>query len=191
MMPPMSSGSVPDDFEDRARQRFLEVGGDVDPRAMVAILSIVRLANRITADLENSVYRGYGVSYAGFRVLFTVWLYGPLEPKRIAVLGSVSRASISSALNTLERDGFVSRSRVSSDRRLVTVDLTAQGRRLMMKSVVEHNRRERQWAAALSRAEQEQLIELLHALLEHHPDDVKLGPPAKRKRSSARVRAKR
>ena len=58
-----------------------------------------------------------GLDWPGFRVLFWVSLLGPLEPREIATLASASRASVSSALNTLERNGFVTRSRSSTDRR--------------------------------------------------------------------------
>jgi len=52
---------------------------------------------------------------------------GPLAAHRIAVLAGLSRASVSSAVNTLERDGHVVRSREHDDRRLVTVSLTPTG----------------------------------------------------------------
>ena len=62
---------------------------------------------------SGETQRPMGWTWPGFRVLFWIWLLGPLEPRTIASLVSASRASISSALNTLERDGFVVRSRGS------------------------------------------------------------------------------
>jgi len=54
-----------------------------------------------------------------------------MESHRIAHLSGLSRASVSSAVNTLERDGMVERSRESVDRRLVTVSLTDGGRHVV------------------------------------------------------------
>jgi DNA-binding MarR family transcriptional regulator len=91
---------------------------------------------------------------------------GPLEPRAIASLVSASRASISSALNTLERDGFVVRSRSSNDRRLVTVDLTTRGREQILEAFRAVNSRERKWLAAFSVDEQKLLARLLGSLLD-------------------------
>ena len=57
---------------------------------------------------------------AGFRLMFCIWVADELEPRELAHLAGLTRASVSSALNTLERDGLIERSRESEDRRLVT-----------------------------------------------------------------------
>ena len=87
----------------------------------------MRAAERVTLELETA-HRPMGWTWPGFRVLFWLWLLGPLEPRQIAEVSSSSRASVSSALNTLERNGFVERRRGLADRRLVTVELTEKGR---------------------------------------------------------------
>ena len=106
-----------------------------------------------------------GWTWPGFRVLYWIWLLGPLEPRQIATLASSSRASISSALNTLERNGFVVRSRGSTDRRLVTVHLTEKGAERMTEALGAANRREREVLAEFSADERRTLAELLARLL--------------------------
>src|SRR5699024_8128679 len=101
--------------------------------------TLVRAANLLANDLDSTVWRNFGLTYAGHRVLFVVWAVGPLSPREIARYASVSRASISSVINTLERDGFVDRERTSEDRRLVTVRLTERGRELWGSSFRLHN----------------------------------------------------
>ena len=59
--------------------------------------------------------------------MFLLWVGGPMESHEIARLAGLSRAAISSAVNTLERDGLVDRRRESDDRRVVTVYLTDDG----------------------------------------------------------------
>ncbi len=133
---------------------------------MAVAFNVIRLANRMVWDLESTVHRRRGWSWAGFRILFTLWIAGPLEPRALARLSAVTRASISSVLNTLERDGLVRRRRESPDRRIVTVDLTPAGRAEVAEAFREHNAREQAWVAALDAGEQAALAGLLHRLLE-------------------------
>jgi DNA-binding MarR family transcriptional regulator len=156
-------------FTKLARERTEELVPGTDQEAMDVVLGVIRLANRLVGDLETEVHRPMGWSWAGFRILFTLWVAGPLEPRALAHLSAVTRASISSVLNTLERDGLVERRRESSDRRMVTVVLTTSGRRQTAEAFRRQNERERQWVSALEPAEQRELARLLHRLLEHHP----------------------
>ncbi|MEZ5227398.1 MAG: MarR family transcriptional regulator [Acidimicrobiales bacterium] len=83
------------------------------------------------------------MSIAGFRILFTVWTLGELQPRQLARLAGVSRAAISGALKTLERDGLVeapprrprrtTRQRAPHPARATTVET----------AYIEQNRRER------------------------------------------------
>jgi DNA-binding MarR family transcriptional regulator len=161
------------------KQRLRAVVPDADLRAFSVVFTLIRAADRITHQLETT-HRPMGWTWPGFRVLFWIWLLGPLEPRTIASLASASRASISSALNTLERDGFVVRSRGSHDRRLVTVELTARGTEQIVEAFKATNAREREWVAAFTDEEQAVLAELLGRLLDqagqarHDIDDQSL-----------------
>jgi DNA-binding MarR family transcriptional regulator len=114
--------------------------------------------------VESAIWRPAGVSYAGFRIIFTIWAVGPLEPRRLAELASVTRGNISSILNTLERDGYVVRTRGSADRRLVTVDVTDKARDLWARLAPRQAEREAEWLSALTQHERFQLVTLLHKL---------------------------
>lgn len=126
-----SAGAAPEaaDFERRAAAKVAAEVPEADPTIFAATFDLIRLATRLMHDLESRVHRPAGWSYAGFRVMFTVWVCGQLSPHRIAHLSGLSRAAVSSVLNTLERDGLVTRTRESSDRRLVTIRLTGEGER--------------------------------------------------------------
>ncbi len=102
---------------------------DADLTALRASLDLVRLSTRWIQHLEHNVHRPAGWSFSGFRIMFCVWAMGELEPREIAHLSGLTRATISSALNTLERDGLVTRTRDHADGRLVTVRMTDDGRR--------------------------------------------------------------
>lgn len=148
-----------------ARERIRSVVPDADLPAFSVVFTLIRAAEQITHRL-GTTHRPMGWTWAGFRVLFWIWLLGPLEPRAIASLAGASRASISSALNTLERDGFVVRSRGSHDRRLVTVELTARGRGQIVEAFTATNAREREWVAQFTADEQAVFAELLGRLLE-------------------------
>jgi DNA-binding MarR family transcriptional regulator len=163
---PIESG-VPDTGEllALARSRVAAVAPATDLEAMSMCFQLIRAADRIAGDLET-VHRRLGWSWAGFRVGFWVWLLGPLEPRQIALLASASRASVSSVLNTLERDGYVVRARVAGDRRLVKVELTERGAALIVDAFRTQNEREQGWAAALTADERDTLIALTGRLLD-------------------------
>jgi DNA-binding MarR family transcriptional regulator len=156
---------VPGSFEQEATRRVAGLGS-IDLSTFAAMFNLFRVSSRLIGDLELTVYRPAGLSSAGFRVLFTVWVFGELEPRRIASLSGVSRAAVSSVLNTLERDGFAERTRESPDRRLVTVRLTAEGERRVEAAYRAQNRRERALLAPLSPAELERFTRAMRALVE-------------------------
>jgi DNA-binding MarR family transcriptional regulator len=168
--PPTAEYAEPDldywSFIDVAMDRTLRALPQVDARAMRLVLSLYRASNALVYDLESAVHRPRGWSWAGFRVLFVLWLVGPLEAKRAAQLSGMSRAAVSALVNTLERDGLVTRRRgAGPDRRAVELSLTATGTEAVASAFAAHNERERTWASALSDAEVDQLTALLEKLM--------------------------
>ena len=149
-----------------AKARVGEVVPGADLTAFAVAFSIVRAAERVTLELETA-HQPMGWTWPGFRVMWWLWLLGPLEPRQIADVSSASRASVSSALNTLERNGFVERRRGSADRRLVNVELTMKGSERMAAAFAAANARERELVGPLSAEERTTLTELLGRLLDH------------------------
>ena len=152
-------------YEEQVNERASAAGVDLNIGAFALALNLVRAANVLVADLEQEIYRHRGISYAGFRILFALWVVGPTEPKRLATLASVTRSSTSSVLNTLERDGFVERRRESADRRLVTTQLTDDGLKLVLETLEEHQAFLSKWTSPLSEKDRQKMSGLLHKLL--------------------------
>ncbi|MFK0281343.1 MarR family winged helix-turn-helix transcriptional regulator [Streptomyces sp. NPDC090499] len=140
---------------------------DVDPLPMRLVLTLHRAANMLVYDLESTVHRPRGLSWPGFRVLFALWLAGPMESRKAAELTGMSRAAVSALVNTLERDGLVAKERAPYDGRAVLLGLSDQGRSVIKDAFTAHNAREQEWASALSRQDQETLIGLLEKLTAH------------------------
>lgn len=172
-------------FEELARSSAASLHREVDLEVLTAALNLVRVANLLVGDLESHVHRPSGWTWAGFRVMFVVFVKQKAEPREVARLAGVSRASVSGVLNTLERDGLVVRERSSADRRIVTVRLTARGRRAAIDAFKKNHEVEKLWLASLSADETRALIGLLHRL--HSP----YRPGVKPVRRPPRARARR
>ena len=154
-------------FERQALARLAaDAETEVDPAVFAATFDLFRVANRLMYDFETTVHRPLGMSWAGFRVLFCTWIEEEVEPRELARLCAVSRGTVSSVLNTLERDGLVRRRRQSADRRMVTVALTEKGRGLVKEAFQRQHAREHRWLAGLDRGTVTDLVALLRHLLE-------------------------
>lgn len=154
-----------DDFERRATERIDELGDDIDLDTFAAMFDLFRVSSRLISDLESTVHRPRGLSIAGFRILFTVWVFGSLEPRELARLAGVSTAAVSGVVTTLERKGLVEKLRHDDDRRLVSVRPTARGRALLGEAYRAQNAREQELFADLSADELEVFTSLLRKML--------------------------
>ncbi|CAM5251908.1 HTH marR-type domain-containing protein OS=Streptomyces aurantiogriseus OX=66870 GN=GCM10010251_62740 PE=4 SV=1 [Streptomyces aurantiogriseus] len=151
------------EFSELLRHHHRELG-TTDPRDLDAIemvTDLTRLEARLTKDFEKHVHRPLGLTWAGFRILNALWVYGPLAQQDIGRVSGSTRASISSALATLESRGLVTRQRVESDRRQLVVELTPEGSETLRAAIAAQTRRERAWTAVLR---DDQLSELVHLL---------------------------
>jgi DNA-binding MarR family transcriptional regulator len=165
------------EYEQHARDAVTGVDPSLDLDAMLVTFNLIRAANRVQQDLETSVHRPAGLTWAAYRVLFAILAVGPTAPAQLARLSSVSAASISSVLNTLERNGLVARRRSDSDARSIVVELTDLGRETVRELTERNNAREVEWAKALTARERATLGTLLRKLLAHHPDPTDAAGP--------------
>lgn len=157
--------SLRDDFETRSAGAVAGLGDELNLATFSAAFNLFRASSRLLHDLEVEVHRPLGLSLAGFRVLFTVWVFGELEPRQIASLSGVTRAAVSGVLNTLERDGFAERSRDQADRRLVTVRLTEDGSTKVEAAYRSQNVREAVHFQALDADELQMFSQIMRKLL--------------------------
>jgi DNA-binding MarR family transcriptional regulator len=85
------------------------------------------------------------LTQAQIRALFTIDVKGEATAGDLAKAAELSPASVSTMLDTLERDGIVERRRSESDRRVVVVTLTESGRALL-------NEKRERWRARVREA---------------------------------------
>jgi DNA-binding MarR family transcriptional regulator len=131
---------------------------------MEVMFDLNRFATRLSRDFE-SIHRAHGLTWAGFRILNMLWAVGDLTPSRLADLTGSSRASISSALNSLESSGLISRNTDTSNRRLVQVSLTDKGTQTFATSIPIQAQREQAWLAILNARELATLQKIVQRLM--------------------------
>ena len=152
-------------FVDLADRRLSEEYGFPHRLATRVLLTLNRASMIVTYDLEAAVHRPRGLSWAGFRLLFVIWLAGPLESRRAAALAGMSRAAVSNLAKSLVADGLLTRTPGERDGRSVLLSLTEEGHRRMLEQFRAQNEREHQWTSVLTETEQRILIMLLDKLI--------------------------
>lgn len=154
-------------FVELASRRLDEEIPDNDGAANRVILTLSRAASQIVYDLEASAHRPRGHSWASFRLMFVLWLAGPMESGRAAKLAGMSRAAVSNLATTLVGRGLLHKDPVLNDRRAVTLSLTETGLGEVRTAFQEQNRRETLWVSALTPIEQQLLTMLLEKMMAH------------------------
>jgi DNA-binding MarR family transcriptional regulator len=88
----------------------------------------------------------------------------PLPPNEIAERLIISRASVTSLLDSLERRRYVRRLPHPSDRRMLLVEITETGRQIAdaFRPIVHQH--QKVWLEVLSEKEQQCLLDVLHRL---------------------------
>lgn len=150
--------------------------GQADAMSVRLFFKLLRVGNRLSKDFELPIRQTSGLSFSGYQLLFTLKAVGPIYPNQLARLASVSTASMSSLLNTLERKGMVRRAEDPEDGRRTIVELTEDGTGLVNVLYRQNMDREQAWSEALTREEAETLSSLLTKVLSHHPRPLGAAP---------------
>jgi DNA-binding MarR family transcriptional regulator len=132
--------------------------------------NLMRVAKRIERDIETSFARPAGLTFAAFRMMSALTLGGPQSPSELATELSISPASVTSSLNTLERAGLTTRSPQPEDARKLRITLTPEGDRMAEEFL--HwlkNEREQRWFGVLAPDEAVVFSHLLRKLGVYQP----------------------
>ncbi len=145
-------------------------------------VGIIGRAGRIMEYVDRALeskFEEFGISRATFDVLAALKRNGP--PFRLSqrdLMRSLLRTSGSMSLriDTLEREGLVTRVQDQDDRRSVFVTLTAKGSDLLDQIIPEHLANESSLISAFTQGEKEQLAVLLRKWLIALEADATEGP---------------
>jgi len=156
-----------------AERRVLEQLGHLplDFRAMWAVSNLFRASAAIRRHMEAKVLAEDRLSWTSFVVLWVLWVWGEMESRDLAEAVGISRPTSTGVVTTLEKRGWVRRSRTSEDGRLVRVSLTASGRRKVERLFPRFNAEEIALTDHLEPEEQEQLAASLRSMLRRVGND--------------------
>ena len=147
------------------RQVSEKLGGlPIDFRAMAVTSNMFRAASAIRNYFERNVLAKHDLSWTAFVVLWVVWIWEPIETRQIADEGGFSKATLTGVLSTLEGRGLLVRRKSETDRRLVLVDLTDEGRKLMVGLFPQFNAGEVEVSSVLSETQKDDMAEMLRAM---------------------------
>ncbi|SDN47381.1 MarR family winged helix-turn-helix transcriptional regulator [Allokutzneria albata] len=156
------------DHVDQVLAQWAEQRPDLDVSPMAVIGRLSRAALGVGAELKR-VFAEHDLDRASFDVLATLRRNGPercMTPAELTRSAMVTSGAITQRLDRLQSRRLVSRTPSDTDGRVVLVRLTQEGRELIDRVLPDHVENERRILSGLSRAEQDQLADLLRKLLE-------------------------
>jgi DNA-binding MarR family transcriptional regulator len=110
----------------------------------------------------NRLLAAYHLTGTGFNVLEILrGAHQPLQPSTIAEHMLITRGGMTKALDVLENLDYVRRMPHPSDRRMLLVQITDSGTRIMNELLLRLHAAEKEWLDVLTPAEQRTFIELM------------------------------
>ncbi len=148
---------------------------ETDASAMEAFSALLGASVEILAAI-NSALAVRGLSQARFRLLLRLRQAGRrgLHPCELAEELGIERASVTSLLDGIEREGFAKRLPFKGDRRSIMVALTPKGTRLIDSLAPVRLRKVAGLMSCLSIAERKALVRLLDRIHTNIPDFRKI-----------------
>jgi DNA-binding MarR family transcriptional regulator len=138
---------------------------DLDPSACEVFLHLLRAGDE-AFRVGDEHLASHQLSQGRFTVLMLLLdkaknCAQARTPAELADLSGVTRATMTGLVDTLERDGLVTRAPDPKDRRMMSVGLTKKGELLLQKILPRHFQRMAQLMAPLSETERKTLVRLL------------------------------
>lgn len=138
---------------------------EIEPSAVLAMLRISQAAEYVRAAINDVLASHYHLSRGKLRVMFVLYqMPEGIASSQLADRAGVTRATITTMVKRMVRDGLTEVAIDQTDKRGKKVRLTAQGREFMDDVLPDHYLRISMLMSRLSEAEQTQLIFLLTKL---------------------------
>jgi DNA-binding MarR family transcriptional regulator len=145
----------------RVSRDYIKRNPAADPSATELVINVLHTAELLGRQLDRAL-RPYGLTRGSHNVLQILGgAPEPLTPTQVSARLTVTSATVTGLLDTLESRGFARRRPHPADRRSILVEITEDGRQLLddlVPGLIEHEKR---WAAALTASRREQLLRLL------------------------------
>ena len=154
-------------FAQAAATRISQDFPDSSVTANRMFVTLFRASSSVVYDFESSIHRPAGGTWASYRMLFALWVAGPMTPHRAAELMGMSRAAVSNLAGNLEGKGLLSKQASDEDGRSLILHLTDAGLNKIHDVFAQQNARETEWSQALTEQERELFISLLDKIMNH------------------------
>jgi DNA-binding MarR family transcriptional regulator len=141
----------------------------VESTAIFTAMRTFEVADALAGAVESNLRHQFGLSLGRFYLLMILHRYSESEltPSDLAQRAAVTRATVTGLLDGLEGEGLVERHAHSTDRRRITLKLTAAGKAFIAKLIPAFAPRLSAVASGLSESERRQFLRLL--------DKIQLG----------------
>jgi MarR family 2-MHQ and catechol resistance regulon transcriptional repressor len=138
-------------------------GTKTEVRALAAFVALQRAAESVMGATQSEVVRA-GLTQSQFGVLEALLHLGPLCARDLAKKILRSKGNLTLVIENLEKAGLVARTARAEDRRVLTVELTRTGRRLVRGMFPRHARLIEGSFGVLTPNEQDELRRLCRKL---------------------------
>lgn len=155
---------------------------DLDPSACEAFMHLLRAGDEAFRVSDEHLAR-HQISHGRFTVLLLLLDKSQNCPRahtpaELADMAGVTRATMTGLIDTLERDGLVTRTPDPNDRRMMSVALTPHGQSRLEGILPGHFKRMSALMNALDESERKTLVRLLTKILESAAEIGKQAAPA-------------
>jgi DNA-binding MarR family transcriptional regulator len=132
--------------------------------ATACTVNLVQIGDRIQKAIGR-LQRPYDLTPAsGYALSILASAEGPLAPNEIARQMILTRATITGIADSLERRGYAVRAPHPTDRRMLLIQITDEGRRVAHEMRQTVHSAQREWVEPLNEDERETLLGLLDRL---------------------------
>ncbi len=145
---------------------------EMDPSALEVYLYLLRAGDE-SYRVKSGLMESHNISGGRFGVLMSLFKKGAEcsnhQDKTAAQLAEdtdVTRATMTGLIDTLEKDGYVTREPHPEDRRAVIVNITESGNEVMEALLPEFFRIKSELMSPLSESERKTLVKLLSKIIE-------------------------
>jgi DNA-binding MarR family transcriptional regulator len=121
------------DVVDRLLAKWREARPDLDPSPLEVVGRVIVLAQHLERSVETSLER-HGLTLGQFDILATLRRNGKkggLTPSQLLESVVLSSGGMTARLDALAEAGYVKRKTSEQDRRMVVIELTSKGRRVI------------------------------------------------------------
>jgi DNA-binding MarR family transcriptional regulator len=155
------------DVVDRLIAKWREARPDLDPSPLEVVGRVIVLAQHLERSVENALEK-HGLTLGQFDILATLRRHGKkggLTPTQLLESVVLSSGGMTARLDALADAGYICRKQNPDDRRMVVIELTSKGRRVIDHATKTRFNEAKESLPPLTEAETQSLTGLLRRWL--------------------------